>query len=157
MRRTCFQPQATADGLGVDSLAMPASKRAKTGSLATLFDTLHAMLSRHAPPFKLKTGMVRNKRDLHLMTPEPVVIPGAYGGKPTDKAVASIIEQKGYIGFYFTTANADSALKRKLPLLIKTLKGKSCFHLTQCDDSMLREVETALQAGPKIFKAKGWL
>ena len=136
---------------------MAVSKTAKTESLAALFDTLHATLSRHAPPFKLKTGMVRNKRDLHLMTPEPVAIPGAYGGKPRDKSVASIIEQKGYIGFYFSTRNADPALKKKIPLLIKTLKGKSCFHLTRSDDSMLEEIEIGLQAGIKFYRAKGWL
>ena len=28
--------------------------------------------------------MVRDKRDLHLVTPEPVAIAGAYGGKPVD-------------------------------------------------------------------------
>jgi hypothetical protein len=137
---------------------MPVTKRAKSVSLETLFDTLHAMVSRHAPPFKLKTGMVRNKRDLHLITPEPVAIPDAYGGKPTDKAMASIIEQKGYIGFYFTTINGDRALRKKLsPTLMKTLKGSSCFHLTQSYDSLLQEIESALQAGTKFFKVKGWL
>jgi len=64
-----------------------------------LFDTLHKMLSRHAPPFKLKTGLVRDKRDLHLVAPKPVAIPGAYGGKPVDKAMASIIEQKAMSAF----------------------------------------------------------
>lgn len=135
---------------------MPVSKRAKAESLATLFDTLHQKLSRHTPPFKLKTGLVRNKRDLHLVTPTPVAIPGAYGGKPVDKAVASIIEQKGYVGFYFSTTNADPGLKKKIPVLIKTLKGKSCFHLTKSDDSMLEEIESALQEGTKFYRAKGW-
>jgi hypothetical protein len=136
---------------------MPTSKPSKTASLNALFDTLHKMLSRHAPPFKLKTGMVRDKRDLHLVSPKPVAIPGAYGGKPVDKAMASIIEQKGYVGFYFTTANADPALRKKLPLLVKTLKGKTCFHLTKSDDGMLQEIESALQAGTRFFRTKGLL
>ena len=136
---------------------MQLSKPSKTESLNALFDTLHKMLSRHAPPFKLKTGMVRNKRDLHLVAPKPVAIPGAYGGKPVDKAMASIIEQKGYVGFYFTTINGDPALKKKLSALMKTSKGKSCFHLTQSDDGMLREIEIALQAGTNFFRTKGWL
>lgn len=136
---------------------MPTARTSKADSLTALFDTMHKALSLHAPPFKLKTGMVRNKRDLHLMAPKLVAIPGKYGGKPVEKAMAVIIEQTGYVGFYFSTTNADPALRKKIPALLKTLKGKSCFHLTKCDDSTLQEVESALQAGTKFYKAKGWL
>ena len=137
---------------------MPTAAREKTQSLKTVFDKVYAILSRHSPPFKIKTGLVRNKRDLHLIAPKPVAIPGAYGGKPMDKAVAAIIEQKGYIGFYCSPGYLqDGSGADAPPALVKFLKGKSCFHLTRLDAGLEKAIEGALKAGTKLFKERGWL
>ncbi|HWZ81045.1 MAG TPA: hypothetical protein VNW47_00390 [Terriglobales bacterium] len=137
---------------------MPTATGEKAQSLKTVFDSLHKLLLRHSPPFKVKTGLVRNKRDLHLIAPKPVAIPGAYGGKPTDKAVAAIIEQKGYIGFYCSPDYLkDGAAKGKSSDLMKFLKGKGCFHVTRLDASLEKEIEVALGEGTKVFESRGWL
>jgi len=137
---------------------MLTAKQEKPASLDAVFGSLKNVLSRHAPPFKVKTGSIRGKQDFHLMVPQPVAIPGAYGGKPTDLALASIIHQKGYVGFYFTPVYAHPPLGKKLsPALMKCLKGKSCFCLKKLDDGMLQDIEEALQVGTEFFRDRGWL
>jgi hypothetical protein len=137
---------------------MPTATDEKAQSLKAVFDNLHKLLSRHSPPFKTKTGLVRNKRDLHLIAPRPVAIPGAYGSKPTDKAVAAIIEQKGYVGFYCSPEYLkDGTGKGKSSDLMKFLKGKSCFHVTRLDASLEKEIDFTLRVGTKVFKSRGWL
>lgn len=61
---------------------MPATASSKAASLETIYDSLHQLLSRYAPPLKTKSGTVRGKKDLHLVIPKAVVVPGAYEGKP---------------------------------------------------------------------------
>ena len=109
-------------------MTIPASARAE--SLENVYQRLHKLLSRYAPPFKTCGGKVRAKSDLHLTVPKAVAIPGAYGGKPTELAMASIILQKSYVGFYFTPIYMNPTLKNKLsPSLNRLLRGKSCFHI----------------------------
>lgn len=137
---------------------MPTTSRAKPPSLNAVFTTMKKVLSRHAPPFKIKTGGVPGKRGLGLVVPRPVAIPGAYGGKPTELAMAGIIHQKGYVGFYFTPVYAYPPLAKKLsPALVKCLKGKSCFYIKKLDDGLVEDIEGALRIGTEFFKDRGWL
>ncbi len=138
--------------------AMPAPANAKTQSLENVYEGLHKLLSRYAPPFKTTSGTIRGKSDLHLTVPKAVVVPGAYGGKPAEIAMASIILQKGYVGFYFMPAYTNPGLKNKLsPSLAKLLKGKSCFYIKKLDAALLTDIENALREGVKCFKDRGWV
>jgi hypothetical protein len=79
------------------SLVTPVAKT-KDASLETIFQELHRLLLKHVPPFKPggdERGMFRGKKNFHLVVPEPVAIPGAYGGKPTELCMASVVLQKG--------------------------------------------------------------
>jgi len=137
---------------------MPAPPKAKTVPLESVYETLHQLLSRYAPPFKIRSGTIRAKKDLHLTVPKAVVIPGAYGGKPTELAMASIILQKGYVGFYFTPIYMNPGLKSKLaPSLTKLLKGKTCFYIKKLDPDLARNIEIALRLGTTFFQERGWL
>ena len=137
---------------------MPMPKSSKAESLENVYESLHKLLSHYAPPFKTSSGKIRAKRDFHLVVPKAVAVPGAYGGKPTELAMASIIFQKSYVGFYFMCVYINPALKKKLsPSLIKLLKGKTCFHIKQLDPDLLRDIEAALNEGVKCFKDRGWL
>ena len=132
--------------------------RAKAESLDEVYQSLHKLLSRYAPPFKTCGGEIRGKSDLHLKVPKAVAIPGAYGGKPVEIAMVSIILQKGYVGFYYMPVYMNPALKKKLsPSLTKLLKGKSCFHIKKVDAELLGKIEAALDVGVKCFKDRGWL
>jgi len=126
-------------------------------SLAHVYNELEALLTRYVPPFKVGTLSVRGKESLQLVTPKPVTVPGAYGGKPVDWQFAAAILQKGYVGFYMMGAYSNPELKKKIsPGLLKTLKGKSCFHLKSLDEQMKKDLTTALDASAKIYKARGW-
>jgi hypothetical protein len=141
-------------------MATPAKAQinAKAESLEHVYQKLHELLSRYAPPFKTASGEIRAKKDLHLKIPKAVSIPGSYGGKPVNVAMASIILQKGYVGFYYMPVYMNSALKKKLsPSLTKLLKGKTCFHIKKLDAELIAAIESALDLGVKAFEERGWL
>jgi hypothetical protein len=137
---------------------MPATANSKAASLEAIYDSLHQLLSRYAPPCKAKAGAVRDKKDLHLTIAKAVVVPGAYGDKPVEIDLASLILQKDYVGFYFMPIYLEPALKKKLsPSLIKLLQGKTCFHVKKLDDDLLHHIEAALEVGVKDYQRRGWL
>src|SRR5215472_11362318 len=80
--------------------------------LEDVYEQVKKLLEGYAPPFKLRDLGVRNKKSAQLVVPKPVVIPGAYGGKPVDLQMAAVILQKGYVGFYVTTIYMNERLRR---------------------------------------------
>ena len=129
------------------------------GDLVSVFDELEGMLAVHVPPFKATSGGVRNKRDYHLTVPMPVVVaPNAYGGKPYPVALASLILQKGYVGFYYMPVYMVRGLKNKLaPELAALLKGKSCFYVKEMTPEVRKGIKKALELGKEFFCEKGWV
>ena len=126
--------------------------------LESVYEQVKKLLKRHAPPFKLRDLGVRNKKSAQLVVPKPVVIPGAYGGKPVDLQMAAVISQKGYVGFYVTTIYMSESAKRRLsPQLVKLLKGKTCFHLKKLDDGLKGDIAAVLELGAKTYRKRGWL
>ena len=102
-------------------------------------------LKGYVPPFRAGDLTVRNKESLQLVTPKRVAMPGAYGGKPVNHQFAAAILQKGYVGFYLMSVYSNPALKKKIPpALLKTSKGKSCFHLKTLDEQMKKDIGVAL-------------
>lgn len=136
----------------------PAAKGAgKDAELEKVFDELEGMLAVHVPPFKVTRGMVRDKRDYHLTVPVPVVIsPQAYGGKPYPVSMASLIFQKGYVGFYYSPMNPEAS-KRLAPELAKLRKGGSCFHVKALTPEVRAGIKAALEFGRKCYREKGWV
>jgi hypothetical protein len=132
----------------------------KDAPLELVFEKLRRLLLKHVPPFKPggdERGTFRGKKNFHLVVPEAVAVPGAYGGKPTELCMASLVMQKGYVGFYFMPIYMNPVLQRKLsPALMKLLKGKSCFHIKSLDASLLDDIDTALLLGAKSFRDRGW-
>jgi hypothetical protein len=47
--------------------------------------------------------------------------------------------------------------KRISPQLMKTLKGKSCFHIKSLDAAVLSDVKAALDLAVKLYQKNGWL
>jgi len=145
----------------------PASNKAKSPtknrtaqgkSLASVYERLSALLSRHAPPFRFQDLGVKNKKSVQLVVPKPVAIPGAYGGKPVDLQFAAAILQKGYVGFYLMCIYMNEPVKNKLsPALLKLLKGKTCFYIKSLDESLKEGIEAALVASEKYYRERGWV
>jgi len=146
-------------------MAKPAKAKAKTkspapskNSLQEVYDGIAELLNRHVPPFKIGDLAVREKPSLQLVTPKPVTVAGAYGGKPVNWQFAAVIRQKDYVGFYLMGVHSNAELKKKASAaLLKTLKGKSCFHLKSLDDQMRKDIAIVLDASAGIYKQRGWV
>jgi hypothetical protein len=128
-------------------------------SLEFIYNELVAILKRHSPPFRTDIPLVvRNKQAFQLTVPRPVVVPGAYGGKPVNLQMAAVILQKGYVGFYMMCVYTNDAEKKRVsPALLKLLQGKSCFHIKMLDDVLRKEIEATLDLGAENYRKRGWL
>jgi len=125
--------------------------------LEDVYEQVKKLLEGYAPPFKLRDLGVRNKKSAQLVVPKPVVIPGAYGGKPVDLQMAAVILQKGYVGFYVTTIYMNETAKKRLsPQFVKLLRGKTCFHLRKLDGGLKEDIEAALELGTKTYRERRW-
>jgi hypothetical protein len=52
----------------------------------------------------------------------------------------------------------DSSLGERLsPLFMKTLKGKSCFHLGKFGPDLAAATEEALRLGVERYRQRGWV
>jgi len=143
---------------GTTTKAAPKPKYPE-GSLENVFEQLHALLVPYVPPFKAGGGNnIDGKLDYHLMVPQTVVIQGSYGNKPTEVAMASLILQKDFVGFYFMPIYLNPELKKSIPpTFLKLLKGKTCFHVKAIDAQVLQDVQAALSLGLKSFKDRDWV
>lgn len=80
------------------------------------------------------------------------------GRKRHDIFFAGLMVQKGYVGFYFFPVYTNPELKAELqPELLKTLKGKSCFHIKKEDAVLFEQINDALKKGFDLYKTKGWI
>ena len=60
-------------------------------------------------------------------------------------------------GFIFSRYMLILSLKNKLkPELLKTLKGKTCFHIKKEDPVLLQQIKEALQIGYEYYTSNGW-
>jgi hypothetical protein len=79
------------------------------------------------------------------------------GKKYPELLLASLLIQKGYVGFYFFPIYVDEALKKKIaPDLLKCLKGKTCFHIKKNDPRLLMQINQALRSGADYYNSRGW-
>ena len=72
---------------------------------------------------------------------------------------AGAIAHKGYVGFYFQPVyvepvRTDELVASKLRAL---RTGMSCFHVKHLDDSVLRDIDTALARGLALYRERGWV
>jgi hypothetical protein len=80
-----------------------------------------------------------------------------FGKKYPELMFASLLIQKGYVGFYFFSVYIQEEMKGKLaPELLRTLKGKTCFHLKKSDPQLLKQISAALKAGVEYYRTQGW-
>ncbi|HEY6975114.1 MAG TPA: hypothetical protein VH396_02425 [Chitinophagaceae bacterium] len=91
----------------------------------------------------------------HLISDKEVEVAGK---KRNDIYFASLLVQKGYVGFYYIPVYADPAIKKNLkPELLKCLKGKSCFHIKKLDDELRTQIKDALKVGYAYYEKLGWI
>lgn len=77
--------------------------------------------------------------------------------KYPDAMFAAAIIKKGYVGFYFFPVYIAPELNEALaPILLKCLKGKTCFHIKKNDPELMKAVSDALESGLEFYHTKGW-
>jgi hypothetical protein len=127
-------------------------------NLREIYGSLAKILSLFSPPLRLVVTGTSAKPQTKLTVPVPVIVPGAYSGKPVDLEVAAIIPQSGFVGFYLMPLYVQPLLKSKIsPVLQKALKGKTCFRITSIEPPILEDVRTAIELGTKLYRERGWL
>jgi hypothetical protein len=118
-----------------------------------IFQTIRASLQ----PYAVMgfDDRVNSETTYDLWSNKNVVIEGK---KRDEVFFASVVIQKGHVGFYFMPVYAEPDLKTVFDEnLLKLLKGKSCFHLKALDEVLLSQIEDALAEGFKIYKEKAWV
>lgn len=133
----------------------PAKYADKSGGqpeLKPVFEKLHKLVSAY------EKGNYRAKADK----------PGHYelcydndaelaGRRYPELSFAGVLIQKGYVGFYFFPVYVDEALKSRIGAgLLKTLKGKTCFHIKKNDEDLFKQIKEALETGYEYYTKKGW-
>jgi hypothetical protein len=132
------------------------SKPAATGSatLAEVFDQLLTVFAEFSQHFTVREDAAP-KRAYHLWSLKPVTIDGR---DYPELYFASIILQKNFAGFYLFPLYCHPKLKQQLaPELLRTLKGKTCFHIKHTDPALLAAVRAALQLGLSDYESHHWL
>jgi len=129
-----------------------ADKSAGQPELLDLFNTLKKILSDYAKGnFFVKTNQ---PGAFEIYYGKEVV----HGGKKYPELLfASLLIQKGYLGFYFFPVYLHHALLEKIkPDLTKTLKGKTCFHLKKANPETIIQIQEALETGYRYYASRGW-
>ncbi len=82
----------------------------------------------------------------------------AFGRKYPAMAFAAVILQSTYVGFYFMPVYGSEKVKETFtPQLLKTLKGKACFHIKTTDKELMKDIKQALKTGYEAYKTNGWV
>ena len=130
----------------------------KPQTLLETFKALERVLALYSPPAKMWVEGSHSKPITRLTVPSPVVVPGAYGGRPIDLELATLILQKAFVGFYLMPLYIRPPLRLKIPKpLRKLLRGKTCFRLRSADPAMVEHVRRGVDAGTQFYRERGWL
>lgn len=80
----------------------------------------------------------------------------AFGKQRKEMFFAGLIIQSNYVGFYFMPITTDPRHSKIIGKeLLTMLKGKSCFHIKKLDDTLIKQIESALSEGHKLYKEWG--
>ena len=129
-----------------------ADKSAGQPELKPLFDKLRKLVAAY------EKGNYRAKADkpgqYELYYDKEVEVAGR---KYPELGFAGVLIQKGYVGFYFFPVYLDESFKEQIGAeLLKTLKGKTCFHIKKDDEVIFSQVKEALAGGWQDYQQRGW-
>ena len=121
--------------------------------MVTIFESIKAMMK----PYVKGTIKERGEQPgiYNLVSEKEIETDGR---KFDEIYFASIIVQKGYVGFYYMPAYSVEAIKQRLkPELLKCLKGKACFYIKKNEPVIMGHIKEALEIGYECYKEKGWV
>jgi len=119
---------------------------------ALIFRKLRTILRKYEPPFVAKSNYGSR---YELWSLKDVAIAGR---KRKEVFFASLIIQSSYVGFYYMPIYAEKDLKKVFKKeLLATLKGKSCFHITQLNSELLKQIAASLRYGLRLYQKHDWV
>ncbi|MBI5326255.1 MAG: DUF1801 domain-containing protein [Ignavibacteriae bacterium] len=117
-----------------------------------IYERLKRILKKFEKPLEPKMD---SEKGYDLWSVKELVIDGR---KRSEIFFASIVIQSKYVGFYYMPIYTDTNLKEIFkPELLKTLKGKACFHIKNLDDELEKQIRYALETGYKLYKKRAWI
>lgn len=120
--------------------------------LMPTFTKLKSILKKYENPLLPKIDL-DSKYDLWSF--KDIVVAGK---KRKEIFFAGLIIQSNYVGFYYMPIYTDESLRSIFkPELLKTLKGKSCFHIKKLDSELELQIEDALEKGYALYLERGWI
>jgi len=120
--------------------------------LVSIFKRLKKILKQYEKPLKPKIDL-DSRYDLWSFKDLTIA-----GRQRKEVWFAGLIIQSSYVGFYFMPVYAAPEMKKFFgPELLKTLKGKSCFHIKKLDGDLENQIKKALKTGYALYKKRGWI
>lgn len=121
--------------------------------LLTIFEEIKKMLIPYEKgTMKLFGG---DEGKVMLISKKPVEIAGR---KKDELWFASLLVQKGYVGFYYMPVYGDPKIKEMIGAeLMKCLKGKACFHIKKFDEQIFSQIKDALKLGYDRWHKFNWI
>jgi hypothetical protein len=152
--RTVIKDAGKSASKGNDSkkIIKYSDKSAGQPELLPIFDKIKNMLKY----YEKNNFKPRNEKpgSYSLYCIAPIIVDGR---KFEEICFASLLIQKGYVGFYFFPIYVDPSLVKLLnDWLLKCLKGKTCFHIKKDDEKLMNEIKVALQIGYQFYSKQGW-
>lgn len=75
------------------------------------------------------------------------------GRKKPEVYFGAAIIQSNYVGLYLMHVYMNAEYLKKIsPELVKTLKGKSCFHIKTLDNNLIKQIEAAVKDGMECYR-----
>ena len=124
----------------------------KADNRLAMFKEIKKMLSKYKPPLVANSDF---ESRYELVSKKEVVIAGR---KRSEVYFGAAIIQSNYVGFYLMSVYCEPSLYKKIaPELMKTLKGKTCFHIKTLDASMKKQIADAIKMSFDFYKKQGWV
>jgi len=112
-----------------------------------IFEKLKNILSAQVPPLTVSQDLPGR---FELISKKAVVINGV---KKPFVYFGSVIIQGSYVGLYLMHVYARPDLLTSTgPALLKTLKGKACFHIRKLDSQLEKEISLAVKDGIACYR-----
>ena len=120
--------------------------------LNEVFGKIKEILKKYEPPFGHK---IDSNTGYDLWSFRAVEMSGR---KYPELYFGGITLRGKYVSLYNMAIYIHKELLADLsPALKKKLSGKSCFHLTEVDNTMLTEIETLYDKAYQFYKDSGWI
>jgi len=112
-----------------------------------IFKQLKQILSKYSPPL---TAVSDFEGRYELVSKKPTEF---MGRKRPEMYFGAAIIQSNYVGLYLMHVYMSADYLKKIsPDLMKTLKGKSCFHIKTLDDNLIKQIKTAVKDGMECYR-----